>query len=400
MSLDNFEFKVKSLFYGMEFTNGIRRELVGALAIIYFLSLGHNLVAITTMFAVSRILMTLFEFPSGAFADYYSRKKSILISFGLMSIAFLGIYFFQNFWLIVIFFILHDIAWTFQSGTTTAWVIDTLKYGEHLKKLASLFARFFFFEKTGAIVGGIIGVVIIAINFKFIWLVIAIFNFFTFLIILKYMEEINFKPKKLDSKILLQTFIHAKDSIKFLLHKHNGQIKGLAIAIFFGTLAIDGFFIEIPLIFNQILGLSPAYIAGIYSIVGFFALIAPFIGEKLVHKFDSKKPLFFIFTGIFLFMVCFALSKNIFLSISIIVLFSIFETTFITIHDSAVQRAIPSKSRATLGSAMNVIWAIANSLSVFLVGIGINYLGLINTTIISSIIALLTAFVYLFSLKY
>jgi MFS family permease len=399
MSLLNFETKAKSLFYGMEFTNGIRRELVNALAIIYFLSLGHNIVAITTMFAVSRILMILFEFPSGAFADNYSRKKSILISFALMTIAFLGIFSFKSFWLIAIFFILHDIAWTFQSGTTSAWVIDTLNYGKHSKKLASLFARFFFFEKTGVILGGLIGLIVVAINFRFIWLVIALTNIITFFIVLKYMEEKNFKTKKLDSKIFLQTFIQAKDSIKYLVHKNNSQIRGLALAVFFGTIAIDAFFIQTPLILNQILGLSPEYIAGISSIVGLVALIAPFIGEKLSHRFGTRKPLFFMFIGIFIFMLTFAISRNIYLSIGMIILFSTFETAFITIHDSTVQHIIPSKNRATLTSAMNIIWAIASSLSVFCVGIGINYIGLINTTIVSSFIALLTAFVYLFTLK-
>ncbi len=399
MSILNFEKKAKSLFYGMEFTNGIRRELVSALAIIYFLSLGHNLIAITTMFAVSRILMTLFEFPSGAFADYYSRKKSILISFALMSLAFLGIFFFQNFWLIAIFFILHDVAWTFQSGTTTAWVIDTLKYGENSKKLATLFARFFFFEKTGAIMGGLIGLVVVAINFRFVWLAIALTNIITFFVILKYMEEKNFTTKKLDSKIFLQTFIQAKDSIKFLLHKNNKQIKGLAFAVFFGTIAIDSFFIQTPLIFNQILGLSPEYIAGIFSIVAIVALIAPFMGEKLAHNYGTKKPLFLIFIAISIFMITFAVSNNIILSVGIIILFSSFETAFVTIHDSAVQHAIPSKNRATLGSAMNVIWAFANALSAFIIGIGIVNFGLIYSTIFSGIIALITGLIYLVSLK-
>ena len=399
MSILNFETKAKSLFYGMEFTNGIRRELVSALAIIYFLSLGHNLVAITTMFAVSRILMTLFEFPSGAFADHYSRKKSILISFALMTIAFLGIFFFQNYWLIAIFFILHDIAWTFQSGTTTAWVIDTLNYGENSKKLATLFARFFFFEKTGAIIGGLIGLIVVAINFRIVWLVIALTNMITFFVILKYMEEKNFKTKKLDSKIFLQTFIQAKDSIKFLLHKNNKQIKGLAFAVFFGTLAIDSFFIQTPLIFNQILGLSPEYIAGIFSIVAVIALIAPFIGEKLAHKFGTKKSLFFIFIAISIFMITFAISNNVLLSIGMIILFSAFETAFVTIHDSAVQHAIPSKNRATLGSAMNIIWAIASASSALIIGLGIATFGLVASTIFSGIIALITGFIYLFSLK-
>ena len=36
----NFEKKTKSILYGMEFTHGIRRALMGALALVYFISLG------------------------------------------------------------------------------------------------------------------------------------------------------------------------------------------------------------------------------------------------------------------------------------------------------------------------------------------------------------------------
>ena len=48
-----FSTKVKSILYGMEFTHGMRRKLMGSLALVYFIYLGFNLVAITTLFATS-----------------------------------------------------------------------------------------------------------------------------------------------------------------------------------------------------------------------------------------------------------------------------------------------------------------------------------------------------------
>ena len=397
--LFNAESKIKSLFYGIEFTNGIRRQIVDALGIIYFISLGHNIVTITTIFAISRLIMVLFEFPSGAFADHYSRKKSILLSFGLMTLAFLGIYFSQNLFWIALFYILHDIAWTFQSGTITAWVIDELNYGEHSKKLASIFARFFFFEKSGAIIGGLLGLILVSINFKLIWLVISFANLLAFIIIFFYMQENNFKPKDFDKKIFLNTYIQAKDSIKYLFKKDNKQLKGLAMATFFGSIAIDSFFIEVPLILNKILEIPPNMISGIMMLVAILTLIAPFLGEKLAHRFGSLKPLFGIHIGITIFIISYAVSTNLIFSIILLVLFNVFETASITINDSAVQYNIPSENRATLGSAINVIWSIATSLSALFVGIGIHHLGLENTTLISGIIVLFTSFIYLFSLK-
>src|SRR3989344_3261163 len=106
-----FETKTKSLLYGMEFTHGLRRALMSGLGLVYFLSLGFNLVSVTTLFSISVIIMTFFEFPTGAIADYDSRKKTIMISFFLMAVAFFGLFIFKDFWLLGASWILGDIAW-------------------------------------------------------------------------------------------------------------------------------------------------------------------------------------------------------------------------------------------------------------------------------------------------
>ncbi len=84
-----FSTKVKAIRNGMDFTHGVRRALVGALMLVYLISLGFDVVAVTTLFAVSTLVMTFFEFPTGAIADYDSRKKSLMISFFLIAVSFL-----------------------------------------------------------------------------------------------------------------------------------------------------------------------------------------------------------------------------------------------------------------------------------------------------------------------
>ena len=96
------ESTVKRIFFGMELTNGIRRSLVSALMLLYLISNGASIVQATSLFAVSTVIMTLFEFPTGAIADHYSRKKSVIISFALMTLAFTGIFAFENFWMLCI----------------------------------------------------------------------------------------------------------------------------------------------------------------------------------------------------------------------------------------------------------------------------------------------------------
>ena len=91
-----FEKKQKSILFSVEFSHGLRRALTFGLALIYFIYLGFDIVWVTTLFAVSTIIMTFFEFPTSAIADYDSRKKSILISTILMTIGYLGIFLFTN----------------------------------------------------------------------------------------------------------------------------------------------------------------------------------------------------------------------------------------------------------------------------------------------------------------
>jgi len=394
-----FSTKVKSLRYGMEFTHGMRRALVSALILVYFISLGFNIVAITTLFAVSTIIMTFFEFPTGAISDYDSRKKSILISFFLTAIAFFGVFIFRNFWILAAFWVLKDIAWTFYSGAGGAWSIDALNIGKKKSKIVSLISKGYFFEKGGHIIGGLIGLIIIAINFSFIWLFIALSQLFMFFIVWRYMEERNFHPEKTPHNYVMKSLIKAKESFNFIIHKKNRQLRVLMLGDFLGILAISGFFIGMPLLFTQILGLNPEHLSGVIAIVAGLTILSPLIAEKVANTKGIKNSLFIFAAIISLFIFGFALSKSLVLAVIFFALLQISESMTEVIGDSAYHHEFDSKIRASLGSISNIIWAVGFSISVFLAGISINFLGVVNTLLISGGLSLVEAFVYLVGLK-
>ena len=193
--------------------------------------------------------MIFFEFPTGAIADYDSRKKSLMISFFLMFVSFLGIFLSNNFWALSSFWILSDIARTFSTGASSAWVIDALGYGKKKSKIVSLISRTYMFEKAGHIIGGLIGLVVIAISFRFIWLVISLSYLFLLFVAWRYMEERNFKPEKVPHNYLKKSLIKAKESFDYIIHKKNRQLRTLMFADFIGTISISAFFIGMPLFF-------------------------------------------------------------------------------------------------------------------------------------------------------
>ena len=395
----NFEKKTKSIAYGMEVSHGIRRAIVGALALVYFLSLGFNVISVTTLFAISGIIMMLFEFPTGAIADYDSRKKSLIISYFLFGIAFFGVFLFQNFWLLAISWILGDIAWTFSTGAGSAWLTDALGYAKDKKNLVSLISREYFFEKGGHIIGGLIALVIVAINFRFIWLVISLVYFLLMLVMIFFAEERNFTPERVPHNYLKKTIIKAKESYSYVIHKSNKELRILLIGGFFSVIAISSFFVGVPLIFTETFNMKPEFLGGLFSIFAVFSLGATFIAEKMTHKKGIRASLIIMALLIGMVIITFPLSPYLLMAIIVLGLFTVFETINDVIEDTSRELEFTSKIRASLGSLDSINWTIANSLGIFLAGIGISFLGLVNTMVISGVVGLFVAVIYLFGLK-
>jgi MFS family permease len=394
-----FSTKVKILLYSMEVSHGIRRALMATLGIIYFLSFGFNIVSITTLFAISTIIMTFFEFPTGAIADYDSRKKSMMISYFLMAIAFFGLFIFENFWFLAVSWILGDIAWTFFSGCSSAWSIDALKIGKQKSKIVSLISKSYIFEKGGHIIGGLAGLILISINFRLIWLFVSVSQMFMFFIVWKYMEERNFKPEKVQCNYLKKSLIKAKESLSFILHKKNRQLRVLMLGDFIGILAQSAFFVGMPLLFVQVLGLNPESLSGIVTIIAGITILSPLIAERVANTKGIKYALvLFVFLESF-FIFGFSLSNSVIFAIALLVLLRITLEILSVVGDSAYHHEFDSKIRASLGSASNVIWAIGNSISVFLAGLSIHFFGVVTTLLISGILVLIEALIYLFGLK-
>ncbi len=395
----NFKKRVKSLRYSMEFTHGARRALMGSLALVYFISFGFSVVSITTLFAISSIVMMLFEFPTGAIADYDSRKKSIMISFFLMFVGFLGLFLFKNFWLLAISWIVGDVAWAFFSGASGAWAIDALGYAKKKSKLVKFISRGYVFEKSGHIIGGLIGFLIVAINFRYVWLFVSLSNLFMFFVIWIYMEERNFKPEKVPHNYIKKAWIKAGESFSYVLHQNNKELRMLMIGGFLGVIAMSSFFISMPLFITETLGLNPEYIPIIFSCISVLLLIAPFIAERISNKKGFRISLFIVWVAICGGMFLFALPKVLILAIIALAIIQFFETINDVIEDSARHHEFSSKIRASLGSLNSINWTIANSIAVFLTGISIVTFGIVPTIMISGVLSLLTGIIYLVGLK-
>jgi MFS family permease len=395
----NYINKTKSIYYSMEFTHGMRRALMSSLALVYFIYLGFSVVSVTTLFAVSVIILTFFEFPTGAIADYDSRKRSVTICFLLMSFAFFGLFFFKNFWLLAASWILMDISWTFYSGAGVAWAIDNLKFGKKKSKIVSLISRTYLFEKSGYLIGGLIGALLATISFRYVWLFVSLTNLSIFFVLLFYMEEKNFRPAKAKHGYLKKSFIKAEESFRYIMLKGNRELRTLMIAGFVCVICTSIFFIGVPLLLTQNYGLSKEYLPIIYSISGAFALLGPLFSGKLLKKIGFRQSLYWLFVLVGAAIILFALSNSFVKSIVFLFVLGTLFATIDIIGDSANHNRYSSKLRASLGSVSNIMWSIAHSIAVFFAGLTVTYFGVIFTLLISAGVSLITAAIYFFGLR-
>lgn len=390
-----FSTKVKAIWNSMEFSHGVRRALILALALVYFVQMGFSIVWITTLFAASSIFTMFLEFPTGAVADYDSRKKSLMISYFLFAVAFFGIYLTTNFWFIAAFWVISDVAWTFSTGAGSAWAIDALGIGKKKSKIVNLISRGYMFEKGGHIIGGLIGLVIISINFRLIWLVTGLFSLAVFLVIWRYMEERNFKPVKVQHGYLKKSWIKAGESYKFIIHKKNRNLRVLMSVNVLANIGFGMFYLAIPLFFTQILGLGAAFYSGLLGVMAVLSLGSPLLAEKLSGKKSFRHSLFSISAILGILIIGLATSKMLILVIILFAFLKVFETVLDVLDNSANHHEFDSKIRASLGSIGSINWNIANSTGVFLAGLGIVMFGVVPTLITSGWIVFLTAFTYL-----
>jgi MFS transporter, DHA3 family, tetracycline resistance protein len=94
---------------------------------VYFVRVVHmsplQLVLVGT---VMEAAIFVFEVPTGAFADTFGRKLSLIVAFVIQGTAIVIVGAVPSFWVIAAAWALWGFGWTFESGTWEAWLADEI----------------------------------------------------------------------------------------------------------------------------------------------------------------------------------------------------------------------------------------------------------------------------------
>ncbi len=297
----------------------------------------------------------IFEIPTGVVADLYSRRLSSILGFGLLGLGILVEGLVPLFSILLLSQIIAGIGWTFISGAYTAWITDEVG----TDKVGDLFLRADQLDILGALTA--IPVAVWLANFNLAspyWvgggLMIAMALFMAF-----FMPENGFTRAPKEERQGWQSLLAP-------VREGIGIIRGRSVLMLFTVIALlVGLYSEAwdrlaqPLLlenftFPNLMGLEMDAIAWfglLNAAVLILSLIANQIARRVVDTSQSAqllKALQWIFMGMVLAIVVFALSGQFFVAVAALLIFDILRALSHPLSNAWLNQQIDSKLRATL----------------------------------------------------
>ncbi|MGV8141803.1 MAG: MFS transporter [Candidatus Woesearchaeota archaeon] len=295
-------------------------------------------VNVALIISVQTFFGMIFEIPTGAIADLFGRKNTLILSgfISLVALFFLSIG--GSLWMFMLFAVISALSGSLISGTDTALLFDSLKASRKETNFQKIITWNVGAWQVGAIIGSLIGGLLATISLKmpvyYTFIPFGLALFLTFFIV----EP----PYKKESH--KNVFLHMRNTSKLLVS--NGLL-----LLFFSTILIFAFsevtyeFNPILLDFKNIPIIYFGFISALCYGIGFLASIAS--SHYLNKKFGDKTMLLVSVIGSPLSIVFATLTDGLWVAV-FLVFSSVFFSIRLPIMMDWYNRNTPSKNRATM----------------------------------------------------
>lgn len=300
---------------------------------------------VALIFAIEAIAMVIFEVPTGAIADLFGRKRTLVLANFVVLLAVLFLYIGGSMWMFALFAILNSLARALASGTYNAFLFDTLKEERKEHHYKMVIGTFYALWPVGAAIGSIIGGYLAKVSLSFPVGLSLIPLLFAFILTLMLKEP---KYEKEEHKNILK---HMFNSSKIIIH--NKQLILLAIGGFllmaFGeTIHLLGplffKFKEIPI---ELFGWVTAFVFG-------FSSLGHYYSHSISEKIGNKKTLIIAVLGSPILLILATLTTK-YYAIALFIIPSLFFGLRNPIIDRLLNAEVSSSKRATIISINNFL---------------------------------------------
>ena len=336
---------------------------------VVFFQRQFSFVEISFALSLQSVASILFEIPTGAIADVFGRKASVVLGIALQGLLWLALPFVHlNIVLYAAFFTM-GIFRTLESGADNAWVIDWLKENKRGNLIQDMFIKMQSLSSVGFVVSSLLATALLCLlDIKFLFFVQGSGYIIESCILLFFAKETvrRRKRKKVD-KVFRTAVTTTRTGIEFIL-----KSKPLLYLVMATTFAVGsrnlGCVAWQPLLVG--LSLPAGNLGAVFSIASLMGIVAPFFSKRLLARFKLENHYLSVTTLIeFVLLALLYLVNKPFFILGIIVYSAAMLISYVQAPVSSFyfQSLIPSNIRATVGSVQSMVFAL---FSVFITIIG------------------------------
>jgi MFS family permease len=386
------EIKILWPFY-LEAFVGTALWILTPFMVLYFSSINLSSFQIGILLAIWPLASLLFEIPTGAIADLYGRKFSVLFGWLMQGILLVLIILSNNFYYLCLILFLSGIFQTFISGALDAWTVDLLKNKKKENLVKHFFAKKQSFCNLAFIISGLLGVFAVGkFGIKSVWILSA-GSLFISVLFLWFGEDDHVRKKQTIKKSFIELKNQTKKSIAY---SYNHPVLFYLLLISFiatASFTLQGFISWTPILKN--LGFPDVGFGYLWSLTAILGIFTPLLAIKILKTKPEKNILLF---SLILFIIQAALmvfANTLFWLIGLIILFYGIIDFESPIASTFFHKHAPSKLRATIGSINSMIMSISAIIFMPLAGFLIEKIGPKYTILISGILLIPNIILYL-----
>ncbi|MBN2042709.1 MAG: MFS transporter [Candidatus Aenigmarchaeota archaeon] len=348
--------------------------------VLLFQGMGLSLTSIMFLQSIAFVTVFLFEVPSGALADLWGRKKTIMLGAGLMALAYLTLYTVGNFWLLLAGFFLLGTGRSFCSGADTAFIYDSLSQDDMepvFKKVKGTgFAMFLFGSVVAAVIGGYAGSFDLRIPYLFTAAAMAL----AFVVIITFKE-----PKNLKNLTVKHYFLQIRDGVSFAFH----HPRVMWLTLFSGfvlSFYISRLLLQQPFMGNM--GIDIAWFGWIYAVLFLVSGVVSHYAQEIEQRIGEERS-FVLIGGL---MVISFIVLGLFPSYLWVISFLFLQQFVIGYYDPVfsdyINRLVTFDKRATVLSVRSLVGTVIGFFVLVGTGLLSDVYGIGNTFVFSGLVLL------------
>lgn len=339
--------------------------------VVFLLSRGLNIFQTSLINMVFFFTLFVFEIPTGAIADVFGRKLSVILAGVLTALGFFFYYVSQSFWGFALAEATLAIGSTLSSGAFQAWLVDKLKFHGYQGELKKIFSYEQAFDGAATIVGGVLGAYLGKFNLAWPWLAGAIAMCLATVIAQVLMKEEYFVRREFSWRHGWQAMRQvAKSSWHYGVS--NKQVRFLILIGVVQFFAVQAPNMQWQPYFSKYLGNSFG-LGGIFAGLSIFMMLGAILAPRMSKLVPNEKKLLLmaqLFIG--LMIVAAAVGQTLLLTLGFFLAHEFGRGAFKPIKDQYLNDNISSSEiRATLISFESMSHHIGGFLGLLLAG----YLG-------------------------